>query len=1090
MTGELERLLALAGDKFKEILKSAPSGCRKLSSPSLPGAMRAISALSLKAAFKGRDVFAVSSDSGECEAVYSDLHALKRPEEKEPVLLLPPTCGQKRDFDSDGMRVEAARALLGESAREGEGNIFVTTSSALLFPLPNPCETEARTILLEKGESPLPFGEYAARLVSLGYARTHEVTAKSEFALRGGIIDFWPNTSPLPVRVDFFGDEIDSISSFDPQSQRSVEKIPSVRISPSSLEEIPSAVPASLIKEGSVLLWLEGDLLQSSTRLPGEDAPSEMAFEELKGLILKSNPALEIFSGEIAPAGAAALHLEIKPPPGLSDIGRMAFDPMNRLDARKSLFGSLKERASKGENVLVAIDTLGGLAYLEDEIGPGSGIKCVQAVLSGGFSWEETGLTLLAQPDVYSTRKVSGRRLVPPSIAHASERVSRPEELRRGDLVVHIDYGIGRFLEISSLPVSGGAAQEVLSIQYADGVKLHVPVSQSHLVSRYVGVSGKDVQLHRIGTKRWKTECAKAEKSVFDLAATLLETQARRSASQGFAFDPNPQWMDLFEASFPYRETADQKKCIDAVKSDMASPRPMDRLICGDAGYGKTEIAMRAAFIAVMNGKQVAVLAPTTILSEQHFASFKERMAPFPVRIEVVNRLRSQRERERALEEARRGSVDILVGTHSIVQPGVSFKDLGLLVIDEEQRFGVAHKERLKGANFAVDVLTLSATPIPRTLYMSMIGARDMSLLQTPPVERLEIETEVERDSDSAIKNAVLREMKRNGQVFFLHNRVLTMGIMLRRLRSLLPGARIAEAHGQMNPGELRSTMAAFEAGEYDVLLSTTIVENGLDIPRANTIIIHRADRFGLATLYQLRGRVGRASRRGYALLLIPEQGIIDRDARERIKALKRHGGLSGGLNLALRDLEIRGAGNMLGAEQSGHIAAVGFELYCQLLKRTVARIKGEKPPEIIDVALLLDFVEISPGGADADEETSASIPYGYIPEDILRMGIHRKMAEAGKTEEIRALAEEMEDRFGALPLQTKRLLRLAELRIIAAAKKISRIEVKDDVVRPYDMRKTPIPGPGGKFFRIKGKTVDQKISSLFKAISQTNTPA
>jgi transcription-repair coupling factor (superfamily II helicase) len=554
--------------------------------------------------------------------------------------------------------------------------------------------------------------------------------------------------------------------------------------------------------------------------------------------------------------------------------------------------------------------------------------------------------------------------------------------------------------------VRDGKEHEVLSVIYAEGVTLHIPVSQTHLLSRYIGVAGKNATLHKLGGKRWKTECVKAERAVVDYASQLLDLQAKRSSIPGTAFDVNPPWMEAFEASFPYKETKDQVSCIEAVKKDMASERPMDRLICGDAGYGKTEIAMRAAFIAVMNGKQVAVLAPTTVLAEQHFTTFKERMGAYPIRIEVVNRLRPPSVREKILSQTAKGSVDILIGTHAIVQPHIGFKELGLVIIDEEQRFGVEHKERLKRVRETVDLLTLSATPIPRTLYMSMTGARDMSLLQTPPQERLEINTKVERDNDTVIRTAVMREINRQGQIFFLHNRVLTINVMYNRLKRLLPEVRIAVAHGQMKPKELSETMKQFESGQYDMLLSTSIIESGLDIPRANTIIIHRADRFGLAELYQLRGRVGRSSRRGYALLLLPEQGIIDGDARERIKAIQRHGGLSGGLNLALRDLEIRGAGNMLGAEQSGHIAAIGFGLYCQLLKRTVARLKGEKPPKMVDVDLLLDFIEIGPN-PDSDNDAAAYIPQDYIDEETLRMNIHRRIAEASEISEIRNLGVE-----------------------------------------------------------------------------------
>ena len=672
----------------------------------------------------------------------------------------------------------------------------------------------------------------------------------------------------------------------------------------------------------------------------------------------------------------------------------------------------MEARAKGGTDVLVALDTAGGIEWLTRELPEGSRIKVFLGVLSGGCEWPGLDLVILGQPDVYGIRKRSVRRRVTSSITSQGERVERTEELHPGDLVVHVDHGIGRYLGNTEVE-QNGRRLEVMTIQYADDVKLRVPVTHAHLLSRYIGVAGQRVQLSKIGSRRWKQDCIKAEKAIVDYASALLEVQAQRNARPGFAFDLDMPWMAAFEAGFPFTETKDQLTCIAAVKADMASPRPMDRLICGDAGYGKTEVAMRAAFAAVMNGKQVAVLAPTTVLAEQHFATFRERMSAFPVRIEVLSRLRSRTVRAKVLEETAKGGVDILIGTHAIIQPGIRFKDIGLVIIDEEQRFGVEHKERLKRLRATVDILTLSATPIPRTLYMSMTGARDMSLLQTPPQERLAIETHVERDRDEIIRSAVLREINREGQVFLLHNRVLTMGIVLNRLKTILPEVRIGVAHGQMPPGELGAVMRRFEAGEYDLLLCTTIIESGLDIPRANTIIVNRADRFGLADLYQLRGRVGRSSKRGYAYLLVPPQGIMDAEARQRIDALKRHGGLGGGLNLALRDLEIRGAGNMLGAEQSGHIASVGFGLYCQLLRRTVARLKGEKPPPLVDVELTLDFITLSPGVLGDD---SSCIPYSYIEDDSLRMNFHRRIAAAATVAEIRDLRGELAERFGPEP--------------------------------------------------------------------------
>jgi len=549
------------------------------------------------------------------------------------------------------------------------------------------------------------------------------------------------------------------------------------------------------------------------------------------------------------------------------------------------------------------------------------------------------------------------------------------------------------------------------------------------------------VKLHRLGGRRWPREKAAAERSIADLASSLLETQAHRSLLLGHAFAPDSPWQHDFEASFPYLETPDQQKAVFAVKENMESPRPMDRLVCGDAGYGKTEVAMRAAFKAVIDEKQVAVLVPTTVLAQQHYHTFTERMAPYPVRIEMLSRFCSRSQQAEIIKGMAHGTVDIVIGTHALLQPGIQFKNLGLVITDEEQRFGVEHKERLKNVRRLVDVLTLTATPIPRTLYMSLTGARDMSLMQTPPSERMAIETIVARNSDKIVREAILREVNREGQVFYLHNRIMTIDRAKHRLERLVPEARVRIAHGRMPSSELASVMKGFAAGEFEVLLCTTLIESGMDIPRANTILIQRSDRFGIADLYQLRGRVGRSSHKAYAYLLLPSHGPIEPDARKRIGAVRKYSSLSAGFNLALRDLEIRGAGNLLGEEQSGHITAIGFGLYCQLLQRTVARLKGEPVPPIIDVDVRLDFISIS--SDPSSPEHSAVIPYAYIEDEFPRIEAYRKMAEASSYQDVSRLRSEFRDRFGPMPASVERLLKIAELRIAASQKHIQSVETR-----------------------------------------------
>ena len=603
-----------------------------------------------------------------------------------------------------------------------------------------------------------------------------------------------------------------------------------------------------------------------------------------------------------------------------------------------------------------------------------------------------------------------------------------------------------------------------------------------------MGVKGEQVHLHRLDGKRWNKDKADAQKAVADLAAALLETQAKREIVPGFVYDVACDGLDAFEAAFPYEETPDQLAAITAIKKDLGGRKPMDRLICGDAGYGKTEVAMRAAYIAALNGKQTAVLAPTTVLAEQHFETFTSRFDGTPVRIESVSRFQSSGTHSGTFKRLATGACDIVIGTHAILSSKIAFRDLGLIIIDEEQRFGVRHKEFLKRLRATADVLTLSATPIPRTLYLSMTGARDLSLLRSPPRERVAVETTVIRDSDQTVRAAIEAELLRGGQVFFLHNRVTTIGKVEKRIKEIfgnqkMPGTdkpiRIVVAHGQMDSRTLARKMRDFERGEYDVLLSTTIIESGIDIPRANTILVDQAHTFGLADLYQLRGRVGPSSKQGHAIFLLPQDGLVDSDARERLAALKRHGGLGAGFNLAVRDLELRGAGNLLGSQQSGHIAAVGFGLYCQLLKRTIAALKGEKLEEIVEVHLNLDFIDYSPASEDAD--AAAALPYDYVEEEVQRMSIMKRFAEAMDLKVVKALGEELVDRFGKLPPAARRLVKLAELRVLCARARINHVDVKGTRAVFYSCGSRDIA-----FVRdLKGKKPDRKIQELMGFVQE-----
>jgi transcription-repair coupling factor (superfamily II helicase) len=614
-------------------------------------------------------------------------------------------------------------------------------------------------------------------------------------------------------------------------------------------------------------------------------------------------------------------------------------------------------------------------------------------------------------------------------------------DLAAGDYVVHVSHGIAKFQGLRHLETDG-KREEYLTLQFADNAKMHVPASQIQLVQKYIGVRGRRPSLSKLGGAGWSRQKQRVEDAVRDMAAEMLRIQALRQASPGISYPRGSEWYESFRGEFIYSETEDQIVAMGQIEEDMAVSRPMDRLLCGDVGYGKTELAMRAAFKVAESGRQVAVLVPTTVLATQHYRSFRERMADYPVRVEVLSRFRSAAEQKEICRRLTLGEIDILIGTHRILSRDVAFADLGLVVIDEEQRFGVEHKERLKAMRATVDVLTMTATPIPRTLHMALLGLRDISALSTPPMDRRAIHTEVLRYDESALRAAMLRELSREGQVFFVHNRVQDIDRLAERLRELLPEGRFAVAHGQMAEGELERTMIEFVRGEADVLVCTTIIESGLDIPRANTMIVHEADRFGLAQLHQLRGRVGRSQRRAYCLLLLPERRPVRPEAARRLKAVEEFSDLGAGFQIAMRDLELRGAGNILGAEQSGHIATVGYELFCQLLESAVRDLKGEDRPVRVDA-----HVEL---GVDI------YIPRDYIPSDRQRMEVYRRLAGCTDVQQLHQLADDLDDAYGRLDEDVRTLLEIAEIRVHAAHLGIRSILLKapDVIFRVEDFRR------------------------------------
>ncbi len=897
-----------------------------------------------------------------------------------------------------------------------EEGVLVTTVGALNDPVPPPEGLRALRLELATGQRLEP-EVLAGKLEEAGYERVPQVAVRGQYAVRGGIVDLFSWHHTLPLRVEFFGDEVESLRHFDLDAQTTVQPV----------------------DQAEVLL--------------GEGAGAENI--PLRGVIRSGDTLFDIDAGvEWAAASLLADTEEgeepLCPHHGLGEFE--AGDLVVEAGKRRAFFLQLAEWLGGGWRVVIFCNNEGErerfLDLLPEPERSHPALELRIGTLSGGFLLPSAKLALLSDSELFGRyRNTRARRL---AMRRAREQANRAQidfsELVEDDIVVHLEHGIARFVELTRFERPDGTEEEVLVLEFAQEAKLYVPLEQAYLVSRYVGVGKRNPQLSELGDAKWQRAKALAQKAVFDYAARLLAVHAERETATGFAFGEDNAWQGEFERSFLFRETADQLTAIADTKRDMESERPMDRLICGDVGFGKTEVAIRAAFKAVMGGKQVALLVPTTVLAQQHYQNFRERMSDYPVTVETLSRFRTAAEQRKVLEGLRDGTVDIVVGTHRLISKDVRFKDLGLVVIDEEQRFGVLHKEKFKELFKRVDVLTLSATPIPRTLYLSLMGAKDMSVLETPPQNRIPTETVICGYDERIIRDAIRRELARQGQVYFLHNRVGSIEGMATRLRKLVPKARIVIGHGQMEADELEDVMRRFVAGEADVLLSTTIIESGLDIPNANTIIIDRADRFGLADLYQLRGRVGRAQQKAYAYLMIPRD-LMAGEARKRINAIRQYSSLGAGFKIAMRDLEIRGAGNILGTQQSGHIIAVGFDLYCQLLRQAVAKLKGEQVRTRVEVATSLDFVAtresdfVRDGGA---ELAPAFLPSTFISEPQTRIAAYRALAEAATHPQLDALLKTWRDRFGRFPEAVENLATLARLKLVAAGKKISRVEVRE----------------------------------------------
>ncbi|MBQ3144483.1 MAG: transcription-repair coupling factor [Akkermansia sp.] len=924
------------------------------------------------------------------------------------------------DPDLAAERLEALKNISGCPAGS---QAVIVTAAGLKQAAPVFSEDAACTVKLAVGQE-YPPEQLTALLTERDFDRVEQVTARGEWSLRGGILDVFPLQSAWPFRVEFFGDEIESIRAFDVDSQLSFRKLEEAEL---VLDEPPSA---RLLEH----LIAPDDWVVS---LPGCGVPGNVLVFELPPDRDEALPQLD----EREEQGNTAF---FGSPLGSFETGDFVMQEARRNLARAGL---LQWRRDKWR-VVMFFPHEGEKSRFEEICGEDEAWSAVQSRdgdLPFGFTIPGAGVAVLSAAEIFG--RYSGprsRRKDDREDRLRRERAQAPlREIEEGDLVIHASHGLGKFMGIVRDESSG---EQELHIKYAGDVMLRIPLQQSHLVSKYVGLGAKTPELSRLGDARWKRACKAAEKAVADYAAQLLEVQAERESNPGFAHPADSAWMWQFESSFPYRETPDQLRAINQTKADMESPQPMDRLICGDVGFGKTEVAIRAAFKCVTGGKQAAILAPTTVLADQHYRTFRARMSEYPVRIEQLSRFTPPKRVREILQGLAAGEVDIVVGTHRIISKDVHFKNLGLAVIDEEQRFGVRHKEQFKRMFRMVDMLTLSATPIPRTLYTALMGARAMSTIETAPMNRLPVQTAVCPYNEQLMADAIERELARNGQVFFLHNRVQSIHDMEATLRRLVPRARIVVGHGQMDKADLECVMRDFVNGKADVLLSTTIIESGIDIPNANTIIIDRADRFGLADLYQLRGRVGRGGHRAYAYLMLPREALCTSDARKRVSAIKQYTELGSGFKIAMRDLEIRGAGNLLGTQQSGHIAAIGFELYCQLLRQSIERLQGKAPTIRAEANFKADFICLSEASmatrADADSLIGAFLPASYMESTRMRMAAYTQLAQATTTGDIDDLERDWHDRFGRLPREARYLLTVQKIRILATRRNISQVEI------------------------------------------------
>ena len=1001
------------------------------------------------------------------------------------------------DVEISGLRIESVSRLA-----SGEPCFVVAPAAALLTPVIPPHALELTTLNLRVGQE-YPLDQITTHLTDAGFESVATVDGVGQYSSRGGILDVYPVGSGQALRLEFFDDEIESIRHFDITSQRSVGTCEKAVIPPARelvlnrpfYDDYVPHLDAAEQETGVDLTSLKEQLEMGSTTLDGIETVMSLLYGRDEGLFEYINDKTLLYVEEaddweadvekvFAPSKREAerhagkdthLPLELLSRDTawlherISDVPRLAPAPVGQMETALR-FGATLPRIAEGDlgvlkaeitrlareeyELIILSETQGQLNRLQEIFSEWSDdVVFGLGTLSRGFVFPEAKVAVLNDHEIFSRQRghYRYRRF------KAAKPISTFDAMQRGDFVVHVDHGIGRYLGLRRLTISG-LDHDCLEVAYQGRDKLFIPVEQLDRLRRYGSAEGDVPLLSKLGSSAWEKLKERTKEEIFQMASELIDLYAQRKSLPGFKYAADSTEMRELEASFPFQETPDQLRTVEDVKKDMEQPNPMDRLVCGDVGYGKTEVAVRAAFKAVCDQKQVAVLVPTTILAQQHYQTFSERMLPFPVRVEVMSRFGTAKNLKRIAEDLKTGKVDVLIGTHRILSKDVQFRDLGLLVVDEEQRFGVKHKERLKQMKRQIDVVTLTATPIPRTMHMSLMGARDMSIINTPPQDRLPIHTEILTFDEGRIVEAIQREISRGGQVYFVHNRVQSIYSLSEYLQGLLPGARFAVAHGQMPARQLEGIMFDFLERKYDCLISTMIIESGIDIPSVNTILVNRADMLGLAQLYQIRGRVGRSKERAYAYLMVPKGKRLTRKSRLRLRAVEEFAELGSGFSIAMRDMEIRGAGNLLGAQQHGFITAVGFDLYTRLLDEAVRELKGEHVEQQVEPEIKI--------------AVTAYLPDDYIPDADLKMSLYQRLADAPRVVDLLLIKEEMEDRFGRMPWQAKALFHIMEIKVMARQLGVAAIHLEKTRFRmafPEEQQMTP-----GDIQRLVEKTSTQ----------------